>query len=197
MAARERGILRRYKIAPINPSLLISSQLVTHFLISLSTLILQIALAHLFYGITIAGSYANLFLMLSVGVLAFLSLGFVLASVAESVKVAFVAANLFFFPLMFLGGAALPKSMLSPTLQTISGLLPSTYLVEGLSQVIVNGEGLSNIVVPLVVLLLTFAASLLIAARLFRWETFERLSWSQKSLAAAIVFIFVVAAIVT
>ena len=191
VTARERGTLRRYKLAPIQPWLIISSQVASNFVIALSTLLLQLALARIIYHIEIVGSFWNLLVMLSVGALAFLSLGFIVASVAESVKVALVMANVLFYPLMFLGGATLPVQMLSPSLRKVSRLLPSNFLVEGLGRIMVDGDGLGNTLLHLAVLGVTFVTSLLIATKLFRWESSEPLSPAKKAWVMVIVLIFI------
>jgi len=167
---RERGILRRYKLAPIHPLLLISSRLVANFLIALSTLLMQIGVAIVVYRMPIAGSFMAMTVMLSTGALAFLALGLLIASVAESVKVALALANLLFFPLMFLGGAAIPKFMLPPAIQKISRLTPSNYMVEGLGRIMVDGKSLSDSGTQLIVLAMTFVTALFVAAKFFRWE---------------------------
>jgi ABC-2 type transport system permease protein len=194
VTARERDVLRRYKLTPIRPWMLISSQLAANFLIALSTILLQLALARFFYRTTVAGSFAAMLLMLSVGALAFLALGFVIASAAPSVKVALVTANVLFYPLMFLGGAALPKFMLPPTLRQFSLLLPTNYLVEGLGRIMVDGDSLANSSRHLAVLAATCIVSLLVAAKLFRWESQERLSTGKRALIGLIVLVLVAAA---
>jgi ABC-2 type transport system permease protein len=171
VTSRERGILRRYKLSPIHPLLLISSRLVANFLIALSTLLMQIGVAIVVYRMPIAGSFMAMMAMLSAGALAFLALGLLIASVAQSVKVALLLANLLFFPLMFLGGAAIPKFMLPPAIREISRLMPSNYMVEGLGRIMVDGKGLSDSGAQLVVLAMTFATALFVAAKLFRWES--------------------------
>src|SRR5262245_11363072 len=171
VTSRERGILRRYKLSPIHPLSLISSRLVANYLIALSTLLMQIGVAVAVYRIPIAGSFMAVMVMLSAGALAFLALGILIASVAESVKVALALANLLFFPLMFLGGAAIPKFMLPTSIREISRLTPSNYMVEGLGRIMVDGKGLSDGGAQLVVLAITFVAALLVAAKLFRWES--------------------------
>lgn len=188
---RERGMLRRYKLAPIHPWLIISSQIVSNFVVALSTLMIQLALARIIYHIEIVGSFVDMLVMLSVGALAFLSLGFIVASVAESTKVALVMANVLFYPLMFLGGATLPLQMLSPGLRQVSRLLPSNFLVEGLGRIMVDGDGLGNTLVHLAVLGVTCVLSLLIAAKLFRWESSEPLSLAKKAWVGVIVLLFV------
>lgn len=197
VTARERGILRRYRLAPVHPWLIISGEVMASFLVTLSSLIVQLVMAKAVYKVPIAGGLGPLLGMLSVGALAFLALGFIIASVAENTKVAHVMGNLLFFPLMFLGGAAVPLEFLPLTIQKIARLLPSSYMVDGLRRIIVNGEGLGGSLVNLAVLAATFAASLIIAAKLFRWESGEPLPLVKKASAAAIVVIFVVAALAT
>ncbi|GEM_PF-42322 len=195
VTARERNILRRYRLAPIHPWLILSSEVATNFLTALSSLIIQLMLAKTVYRLKIAGSLWALLVMLSVGVLAFLALGLIIASVAENTKVAPVMANLLFFPLMFLGGAAIPLEMLPPLMQKISRWLPSTYLVDGLRRIIVDGVGLSANLGNLIVLGLTFGVALIIATQLFRWEPAEPLPWSKKALATTVILVFALAAL--
>ncbi|HLM60565.1 MAG TPA: ABC transporter permease, partial [Pyrinomonadaceae bacterium] len=125
VVARERGILRRYQLTPFKPWMIISSEIAANLVVLLSTLLLQILLAKIFYGLTIEGNMFSLVVTLSLGASAFLALGFVIAGVAENVKAAQIAANLLFFPLMFLGGAAFPVHMLPPLMKKLSWLFPT------------------------------------------------------------------------
>ena len=195
VTARERSILRRYQLAPVRPWLIITSQLTANFIIVISTLMLQLAAARLVYHIEIAGSIWSTMLLLITGVLAFLALGFVIASVAESVKVALVTANILFYPLMFLGGAAIPKQMLSPALRKVALLLPTTFFVDGLGQIMVDGASLRNSLPHLIVLLSTFVVALAIAAKLFRWDSNTPHTLVQRAWIGVIALIFVFAAI--
>jgi ABC-2 type transport system permease protein len=197
VTARERGMLRRYKLAPIRPWMIISSQLVSSFLVAVSTLVMQLFLARIIYHIEISGRLVEMMVMLCAGVLAFLSLGFVIASVAEGTKVALVTANLLFYPLMFLSGAAIPKGMLSPGLRKFSRVLPSTYVVEGLGRIMVDGQTLADNFATLLVLAATLAVSLILAHKLFRWESSERLSSAKRAWVAVIALIFLLAAMWT
>jgi ABC-2 type transport system permease protein len=191
---RERGFLRRYHLAPIGPWMIITSGIASNLLIALSSLLMQIALAKIVYGIEIAGGAIATLVMLVAGALAFFSIGFVVASVADNVKSAVVLCNLLFFPLMFLGGAAFPMEFLPPRLQALARVLPSNYMVDGLYRVMKEGEGLVANLKNLAVLLLCCAVSLFVAAKLFRWESDEKLSLKRKAWAAAVVAIFIGAA---
>ncbi len=197
VTARERGILRRYQMAPISPAFLISGSMVSSFLVILSSLLLQLLVARVVYDVRVTGSAAALLALLCLGALAFLSLGFVVAGVAKNAKVAQVTGNVLFFPLMFLGGATIPLQILPPTIRRISRLLPSTYMVDGLTQVITEGAGFGRIRMSLAVLAVTFAVGLFVASRLFRWSSNEPLPAAKKAWIAAIFLIFLAAAMWT
>ena len=175
--------------------MIITSGIASNLLVSLSTLLMQIALAKIVYKVEIAGGAVATFVMLVAGALAFFSLGFVVAGVADNVKSATVLCNLLFFPLMFLGGAAFPMEFLPPKLQDLARALPSNYMVDGLYRVMKEGEGLVANLKNLAVLLLCCAVSLFVAAKLFRWEADEKLPLKRKAWAAAVVVIFVGAAL--
>lgn len=188
---RQRGILRRYRLTPLSPLALLSSELVSNFVVLLSTLALQLVLARVFYKLQIAGSLLLLFVMLSLGALVFLALGFIIASVADNPRAAQVISNLCFFPLMFLGGAAFPLAFLPKGLQHAARLLPSQYMVEGLRRVLVDGAGWRAVLPYLAVLLLALVLALALAVKLFRWDAQEPMPWRQKLLAAAPLLVFV------
>ncbi len=195
VVARERGVLRRYQLTPLKPWMIVSGEVAANFAVLLSTLLLQLLLAKIFYGLTIEGSIGSLIVTLGLGACAFLALGFVIASVAENVKTAQISANMLFFPLMFLGGAAFPVQLLPPVMKKLSWLFPTRYLVDGLHGVIVEGVGLEAIVTNLTVLALTAVVAAFIAAKLFRWDARERLPVAKKAWVAAVLLVFVVAAL--
>ncbi len=194
VAARERGILRRYQLAPFTPWMLISSELAANFVVVFSTLLLQLVLAKVIYKVSFAGNPLALFVMLSAGVLAFQAIGFIVAAVAENAKSAQVLSNLLFFPLMFLGGAAFPLAMLPPAVRRFSRFLPSQYMVDGVGRVLEQGQGLRANALNLAVLSLACGLALWLAVKLFRWEAKTPLPWRQKAWVLLIAGVFVLAA---
>jgi ABC-2 type transport system permease protein len=192
---RERGVLRRYQLTPIRPWMIISSELAASYVVLLTTIGLQLAIAMTYYRMRINGNPLVLLIALSVGALAFLAIGFIIASIAENAKSAQVMSNILFFPLMFLGGAAFPLEFLPPAVRNISRLLPSRYMVESLRRVIVEGQGLRTIAPGLAVLGVTFVIAIFVAAKLFRWDSREPMPLKQKAWASAVVAVFAFAAL--
>ncbi|MBX7219148.1 MAG: ABC transporter permease [Blastocatellia bacterium] len=195
VTARERGILRRYQLTPFPAWMLISSEIATSFVIAGLALGVQLTAAKVIYRVTIAGNPLVLGLMVGAGTLAFLSLGFLIASVADNAKIAQVIGNMLFFPLMFLGGAAFPKDMLPKSFQRLAEILPSSYVVDALKRVIVDGQGLSQNLTNLTVLLTTCGCAIFVAAKLFRWNAQEPMPLEKKLWALSVVAIFVAAAL--
>jgi hypothetical protein len=68
-------------------------------------------------------------------------------------------------------------------------------MVEGLGRVITGGQGVAANYMNLAVLAATFVLALIIASKLFRWESNEPLPAQKKALAAVIILIFVAAAL--
>lgn len=192
---RERGILRRYRLAPVKAWLIISTELAASYVMLMGTVAVQLLLAKFVFGFRMAGNPVTLFITVTVGALAFLAIGFIVAGVADNARSAQVMSNVLYFPLMFLGGAAIPMQFLPPGLRNFSRLLPSRYMTDSLSRVIVGGEGLREIASSLLVLGVTFVVALAISAKLFRWEAKEPMPLKQKAWAAAILGVFAVAAL--
>ncbi len=192
---RERGILRRYRLTPIKSWMIISSELAASYVVLLTTIGLQLAIAATYYRMKINGNPAVLLIAVSIGALAFLAIGFIITSIADNSKSAQVMSNILFFPLMFLGGAAFPLEFLPPAVRSISRLLPSRYMVESLRRVIIEGQGLRAIAPALAVLGVTFVIAIFVAAKLFRWESREPMPLKQKAWAGAVVAVFAFAAL--
>ncbi len=192
---RERGILRRYKLAPVGSWLILSSELISSYVMLMMTVAIQLLIATFAFGFRLAGSWATLLIAVTVGALAFLAIGFIVAGVADNARSAQVMSNILYFPMMFLGGAAIPLQFLPPGLRNFSRLLPSRHMTESLGRVIVGGEGLRAIAPSLLALTATFVVALLIAAKLFRWEAKEPMPLRQKAWAAAIIGVFAIAAL--
>ncbi len=80
-------------------------------------------------------------------------MGLLVGSTARDIRTAPAIANLLFFPMMFLSGSAMPFAVLPEGVQRFARLLPTTYLNEIYSGVIVRGEGLLTLAGSLAVLL--------------------------------------------
>ena len=71
--------------------------------------------------------------------MAFLALGYVIASFAKTEDAANGMTSIIQFPMMFLSGTFFPIDQMPDFLQAIARLIPLTYLADALRQVMVGG----------------------------------------------------------
>ena len=101
--------------------------------------------------------------------LAFLAIGFVIASFAPSARIAQTIGMVLAYPMMFLSGATIPYELLPPTVQQIAAFLPLTYVIR-LMRGLWAGEPWSELGLEVAVLTGVLIVCGAISARFFRWE---------------------------
>ena len=164
---REQGILRRFRAAPITPALILGSQVVVNLIISLIGMAFLIIAGIFVYGLALPEAPVGAFLAVVISGLSFLSIGFVLASLAPTATAAQAVGMALFFPMIFLSGAALPRQMLPDKLVEFSQFLPLTHVVN-LLQDLWYGNGWNG--TALLVLLGMMVVATAVSVRTFRWE---------------------------
>ena len=173
VVARETGILRRLRVTPVTALAVVAAYGLVALVLLVATLLVQIGVAKAIWHVSAMGSWGSFAVVALAGFFAFVPLGLFVGSAARDMRSAPPLTNLIFFPMMFVSGAAVPFAILPPFLQAAGRVLPATWLVEAMQGVLVRGEGLRALVAPLVVLVLTGLAGLVMNALLFRWETSE------------------------
>ena len=107
---------------------------------------------------------------MALGAVAFLSLGYVIASFAKTEDAANGMTSMIQFPMMFLSGAFFQIDQMPPFLQAIARLIPLTYLADALRQVMVGGAAFAPLYVCAAVLLGWLVVCFGIASQKFRWQ---------------------------
>ena len=170
---RETGLLRRLRVTPVPAAAVAIAHGVTAILTGLVSLVVLMTLARLLFGARMAGSWPMLVTVYLCGACALVPMGLLVGSTARDIRTAPAIANLLFFPMMFLSGSAMPFSVLPEGVQRFARLLPTTYLNETYSGVIVRGEGVMTLAGSLGVLLAIGAVGIVLTSMLFRWEGTE------------------------
>jgi ABC-type transport system involved in cytochrome c biogenesis permease component len=172
---RERNILRRFKVAPINAGPILVSSLVTGLVTYLPLVVLVLALAIGLWHMPAPANPVSLFLFLAIGVVAFRAMGGIIASVANSMQEGQVLVQLLYTPMLLLGGATIPLSIMPKWLQIASQFLPSTHFSSGLAGILLRQETLLDNLPAAGALLLTSVVATFLGAKLFRWDKDEKL----------------------
>jgi hypothetical protein len=172
---RERNILRRFKVAPINAGPILVSSLVTGLATYLPLVALVLTLATVLWHMPAPANPVSLFLFLAIGVVAFRAMGGIIASVANSMQEGQVLVQLLYTPMLLLGGATIPLSIMPQWLQIASQFLPSTHFSAGLAGILLRHETLLDNLPAAGALLLTAVVATFLGAKLFRWDKDEKL----------------------
>ena len=170
VADRQKLILKRLAATPLKRWQLVGSNVVMRLLIALVQAVIIVGVGAAFFGVEMSGSLLLSALFIVLGALAFLALGYVLASFTKTEEAANGLTQVVQFPMMFLSGVFFPIDAMPPFLQSIARLIPLTYLADALRQVMVGGVAFATLGVCAAVLLGWLVVCFGIAARTFRWQ---------------------------
>lgn len=166
---REKGVLRRLRSTPVRPHAVLAAWVGVFFIVTALGSLLLVLVGRLFYGLRFGGSLFNMVMAFTLSTLSLFALGFIIASVARSGRVATVIGMATYFPMVFLSGATFPWEMIPKKVQTVAMVLPLTHGVQ-LLKGLWFGEPWSAHLVNVAVLLGTLIGGVVISATLFRWE---------------------------
>lgn len=166
---REKGILRRFRSTPLRPYVILLDNVLVNFIMTLLGTGLLILTAVLVYHVRFDGNALLFIAAFSLSALSFFSLGFVIASLAPTTRVAQVAGMVIFYPMLFLSGAAIPIEVMPDTIRKVSDFLPLTYVVD-LLQAMWFGDPLAEQLSGILILGGVLVAGSVISALTFRWE---------------------------
>ena len=189
---REQNILRRFKVAPIGPGEIIVSGMVTALALQIPNIIFMVVLAHSFLGAPWPTQPFSLLIFVCLGLLAFASLGGIIAALVNSMQEGMLLTQLFYFPLLFLGGITFPITGFPAWLQTVAQFIPSTYFSSGLQPILRGKETVLDNLPAAGALALTGLLGTFLAAKLFRWEKEDKLRPSAKLWLLAVLGPFIV-----
>lgn len=167
---RERGILRKMQSTPLTSSAFIAGQMTARILLAFLQALVVVLISHWVFDVQVIGSWWLLLGFIFLGTLTFMSIGFIVASLAKSPESASPIAGFISFPMIFVGGIFFPIRDLPGILQPIVKAIPIGYLTEALRGVMNEGLGITELWVPSLVLLAWTVASFTVAALTFRWD---------------------------
>src|SRR6516225_7468357 len=182
---REQGILRRFHVSPVTELDMLVSSIFANYALSLPTVAVELFLARYLFHVPSLGNLGSVWLLVTLGVISFGSLGLVIASVTNTMQETQVLNQLLWLPLIFLSGATIPFTVLSTPVQQIALFLPATYLVSGLKRAIVDNYGPTKLLLILGSLTAWFLLTLFLSSQLFRWEPEARIARKAKLYVAA------------
>ncbi len=166
---RHKKILKRFKVTPVSPVLLLLVQVVVNLVYSVISLVLVYLVSLFFYGFKLHGSLLAFLGAYLLVVASIYSLGLLVAAVSPNIKTANLLCTILYFPMLIFSGATLPYEIMPKVMQRVADFMPLTQgikLLKGTSL----GLPLENILIPVVIMIVVSIICIGVAIRFFKWE---------------------------
>lgn len=169
---RESGTYEYMLSSPTTPLEIVLGKLTPFVVISYAVLILAVALSGLCFGVWPRGSWLALFIVTLPFVLASLSIGVFVSTLAANSGQAVFISVFFILPSFVLSGSMIPYQLMPPGVREVGFLLPLRWYQIAQRRIIERGAGLAEIAIPCLALTCFFGVMLL----LIRWRMKPRLA---------------------
>ena len=167
---RINGTARRLAVMPMRNSIILGGNFSGRFALGLVQMILMVGFGALVLSVPYGNDPLALAMMLITFGLAGTAFGIMLGTFSRTMSQAGGLSILFAMLFAALGGCWWPLEITPPIYQTIVKVLPSTWAMQGLTDIIVYGKGLSEIWINAVVLLAFAAIYFVIGVRRMRLD---------------------------
>jgi ABC-2 type transport system permease protein len=167
---RRKGILKRLFVTPIRASDFITGIVLARLVITVIQVAFLLAVAVVLLKVPVVGNVVELSIVILLGSAIFLSLGFCMGSIAKTQQAIMLLGNLITLPQIFLSGVFFSVDSMPEALQPFASVLPLTFVVSGLREIIVNGLSLAEQIPTVLGLAVWLAIALSLAIRMFRWK---------------------------
>lgn len=166
---RKRNILKRYKVTPVSPALILLVQVAIYTLYSVASLVLLYLTARIFFGYQFHGSILTFLGGYLLVIISMFSIGMMVGGIAPNTKIAGVIASALYFPMLIFSGATLPYEVMPVALQKIANILPLTQGIKLLKNASLGLES-SNVLPSVVVMFIIAVICISISLKCFKWE---------------------------
>ena len=166
---RSRKILKRFKVTPISPALILAVQVAIYALYSIVSLILVYGTGAIFFSYQLRGSWIQFLGAYLLVMLSMFSIGLLVGGIAPNTKIASAAASLLYFPMLIFSGATLPYEVMPAALQKVADILPLTQGIKLLKAASL-GLPIDSVFIPVVVMIVIAVICTTVSILFFKWE---------------------------
>ena len=166
---RSKHILKRFKVTPVDPIVILLVQVTIYALYSLVSMISLFLVAKLFFKFNMQGSILNFILGWLLVMISMFSIGIMVGGISKDSKIAGVIASVLYFPMLIFSGATIPYEVMPNIMKSIVDVFPLTQGIKILKSAIL-GQSVENIIIPIVIMLIITAICSIVVIKCFKWE---------------------------
>lgn len=166
---RGKKILKRFKVTPVSPSLLLLVQVAVYAIYAAISLILIWIVAKIFFSFHMRGSILTLFFGWLLVLTSMFSIGILVVGLAKNTKVAGIIASILYFPMLVFSGATLPYEVMPKSVQKVADIMPLTSGVKIIKSAILGTE-VEGVGLSVIIMLIISIVCIICSVRFFKWE---------------------------
>lgn len=166
---REKKILKRFKVTPVSPMMILMVHLCIYSLyaaVSVATIWIPAAFI---WGFRMRGSFAAFLCGWILVLISMLSIGVLVGGIAKNSKQASVIASVLYFAMLVFSGATLPYEIMPKALQSAANVMPLTQGIKILKAATL-GLPMENVTVSVIVMAGIAVVCIGGAVKWFRWS---------------------------
>lgn len=166
---RENGVLKRLRATPLPSPVYIASVLITTLIAFSVMAACLIALGMILFGASFPKAPGSLVVTLLLGGACFAALGVAITGFIRRAEGASAVINAIYLPVAFISGAFFSQQHFPAVLQKVADVLPLTYFIDLVGDVMLKGTEIWNEPKDVAVILAWGIAGALLSLRYFRW----------------------------
>lgn len=167
---KKQGVLRRYHTTTLKVWQYFVANALSSAFIGILSVALLFVTAVFAFDLNMNGDYLSLVSIVVLGTVVLFGIGLAVGGWAKNESQAAPLANLITFPMMFLSGTFFPRFLMPTWLQSASGFLPLTPVIDGIRLVVTEGKTIFDLGAQVGLLAIWAVIVYFIAFRVFRWE---------------------------
>jgi ABC-2 type transport system permease protein len=167
---RDRGTLRKLQSLPISRLSILSGKMLSNFLTALFQMFVLFTVGHFAFGMWLGNSILGLIILIVATAFAATGLAMIIASLCKTRAQANGVSLLIVLSMSALGGSWWPLYIVPEWLQKVAHVTLTAWSMGGFNNLLIYGEGLNSILLPVTVLFSMGVVFLLLSVRLFRFN---------------------------
>lgn len=166
---RHRKILKRFKVTPVSPSMILAVQVAIYTIYSVVSLMLVYVTSKVFFKFQFRGYWMNFLCAYLLVMISVFSIGLMVGGIAKNTKMAGIIASILYFPMLIFSGATLPYEVMPRALQKFADILPLTHGIKLLKNASLNLK-VDNVSMSIVIMILLAIICTGVSIKFFKWE---------------------------
>jgi ABC-2 type transport system permease protein len=166
-------VIKRFFATPVRKYSIVLGEAIARLVFSWIGALFIITVGHFFFGFTLIHGFTtvvNMLILSAIGLIIFMGFGFIISGIAKNESTVPPLSNIITMPQFLLSGTFFSTTAFPQWLQSLSNILPLTYLNKAMRDVAFEGAGLGDVSHDLLILGIWFIIVYAVAVKTFKWE---------------------------